>query len=242
MADEQKVRIGPGTTGPVMFATNDAKGNSGASHSYAEYEPGLEVVETGPQAVDEHHLPEFVGHHTPKYAEYKQYSPLQPAFSHPASVGSGSPPDLAQRLPSPRIGGPLGGYHYTGGHNPFLPAEKRRDGTVCGLRKKAFWVVLAVVITGMVVAIAVGLGVGMGIRTGSSHRYVVLFLSHLFAPTPAGRSSTLLGGTVLEHMSTPRPRASLARRRRVACGRLRSWCSDMSHSPYVLRLVRLPQG
>lgn len=171
MTDDQKVRVDSGATGPGMMANNDAK-----DKNYAEYESGLEVVETGPEVVDDKHLPEVVDSYS-RYAEYKQNSPLQVAHSQPASVVSSSIPGTQPGtqpgyFPPPQSASTLDDHKYNGGQNPFLSAGKKKDGTVCGLRKKMFWAVLAVLIIGVVVAIAVGLGVGLGIKTGSTARYV----------------------------------------------------------------------
>lgn len=67
-------------------------------------------------------------------------------------------------------------YNYNGGHDPFhSPADPERNRMIWGLKRKVFWIVLAVVLLGIILAIAVGLGVGLGLKStnGASPRYVV---------------------------------------------------------------------
>ncbi|KAF3770193.1 hypothetical protein M406DRAFT_354319 [Cryphonectria parasitica EP155] len=60
-------------------------------------------------------------------------------------------------------------YHYHNGGNPFEPpGAKVRAARICGLRRKVFWVVLALVVFGLMVAIAVGLGLGLGEQNNKS--------------------------------------------------------------------------
>lgn len=151
---------------------------------------GLQVVETGPEVVVDGSggLPE-VSPRThqaipqAQYAEHKQQSPPQALYQQPEAYSYALPPGSA---PAHAHGGstpPYSGstaaasdHQYNGGHNPYhLPGDKpasRREGQVCGLRKKVFWVLLALFAAGVIVAIAVGLGVGLGVRTSSSSRYV----------------------------------------------------------------------
>lgn len=67
-------------------------------------------------------------------------------------------------------------YNYNGGHDPFhasINSDKSRR--IWGLKRKVFWIVLAVMLLGIMLAIAVGLGVGLGLRStnGASSRYVI---------------------------------------------------------------------
>lgn len=66
-------------------------------------------------------------------------------------------------------------YNYNGGHDPFHSPEdpeRNRNRMIWGLKRKVFWIVLAVVLLGIMLAIAVGLGVGLGLRStdGASSR------------------------------------------------------------------------
>lgn len=84
-------------------------------------------------------------------------------------------------------------FNYNGGHGPFHsladPEKKRR---IWGLERKIFWILLAVVLLGIVLAIAVGLGVGLGLRStdSASSRYVTL---QTWVPSPLPESPLAFG-------------------------------------------------
>lgn len=151
---------------------------------------GLQVVETGPEVVVDGSggLPEVSPRATQaipqaQYAEHKEQSPPQALYQQPQAYSYALPPGSAH-TPNHTGGTPpysgsttaASEHQYNGGHNPYhLPGDKpssKREDQVCGLRKKVFWVLLALFAAGVIVAIAVGLGVGLGVRTSSSTRYV----------------------------------------------------------------------
>lgn len=127
--------------------------------------PDLEVAGSdSPQAI-----PPPV--YRPKFTEQQSFALLSSPKAGPyrpnsASYFSHSPSESKTR-----------DYNYNGGHDPFhSPADPDRNRSIWGLRRKVFWVVLAVMLLGIMLAIAVGLGVGLGLRSsnGASSRYVTL--------------------------------------------------------------------
>ena len=205
LSQEPKARLPPGITGPEMAAdTPYPEPHPGdRQQSNSQDFDGLQVLETGKEVVPQSELPEALPQHQhPQYAEYKpwpQYSPPQQpppplgpdAYSYPVPITPGS------TTLSPYSGDVASNYQYHGGHNPFGPHDGKMtgDGRICGLRKRVFWIILAIVIFVVVTAIAIGLGVGLGTRSSSSAArcvvsYPLFFCSPPRAPQISSRSLT----------------------------------------------------
>lgn len=172
---EQKARVffvsSPEATGHTHAAMAGETNQPRPDHE--AYYSGLEVVETGPEVVNTNSLPE-VSHSQPPpphagYAEYKHHSPPQ-ALHEQAAAYSYALPGSPESRP-PYSGSTSTDHQYNGGQNPYLSAEKpSRDERILGLKKKVFWIVLALFGAGIITGLAVGLGVGLGVRTSSSAR------------------------------------------------------------------------
>lgn len=88
-----------------------------------------------------------------------------------ASTGTSQPPPPAQQ------------HQYLGGHNPFDPAAGKpgRKPTICGLKRKLFWGLVAVIIFVIVLAIGVGVGVGLAVKNSSTRYAILLFFLFFFS-------------------------------------------------------------
>ncbi|KAM0326654.1 hypothetical protein ACHAQA_006523 [Verticillium albo-atrum] len=65
--------------------------------------------------------------------------------------------------------------HYTGLAQNAVKSRKEKDsknGTMCGLRRKIFWIVVAIAIF-IIVGLAVGLGVGLNVSSGDYYSYPI---------------------------------------------------------------------
>lgn len=107
-----------------------------------------------------------------RYAEQKGYDwhgapPPQVVPIEQSGMGGGYPG--GNRLYSASTGTSQQ-HQYLGGHNPYDPAagKPERKPTICGLKKKLFWGIVAVIIFVIILAVAVGVGVGVAVRNSSS--------------------------------------------------------------------------
>lgn len=176
--ERQNVRVGSGYLGAAMAApqggsTYDKEKQVSIDKGYSDLEvvesPGLEVAGSdASQTITPLYQPRFAeeqlpfSEHTLPEVNYQQH-------------GSSYPPGVVPvRPPS---GSTAHDYHYNGGANPFYPSEKSAgDRRICGLKRRIFWIVLAVVLLSIVAAIAIGVGAGLSVRSShsASARYVRL--------------------------------------------------------------------
>lgn len=185
---------------------------------HEDYYSGLEVVETAPEVVDTSHLPEVSHGPEAGFAEHKQYSPPQ-ALSHPYGQ-----PHSPESVPPHSEQSFNGQHQYGGGGDPFKPT---RDERILGLKKKVFWMVVALFGAGIVIGLAVGLGVGLGVTSSNSSRYVIV--APAVQPQALSSSLSVSLSRCLSPLETLHP--SLAS----------SWFSTMSlsrfSSPWIMRRV-----
>lgn len=188
--EEQKVRVQSGIlSGGVELAAQNQHLQSSqekqVDSSYSDLEPvyhgglgysDLEVVEPSYLEVSGSDSPQVIPpvyHHDHVSGSHTSLG-VPPVYHHDGL----EPKFEEQRLTSSNTGA---SFHYHGGQNPFDPSTNSTgDRRIWGLKRRAFWIVLGIVVFGVLLALGVGIGVGVGLNSNDSDTATTARYAHNF--------------------------------------------------------------